>query len=109
MKTRVAVALLAVIAGFVALAARADDTMRCGNALVTVGMVAPQILAKCGQPKDKNVTEVPQRVRRPGGTSAVVGTVRVEHWTYELGYGQFPRLLTFEEGKLKSIELLTSR
>ena len=102
-------AVAAVLGSLVALVARADDTMRCGNVLITVGMVGPQVIAKCGRPKDKTVTEIPQRARRSGGTSAVVGTLRVERWTYDRGYGQFPGLLTFEDGKLKSIELLTSR
>jgi hypothetical protein len=101
--------LAAALGGLVVLAAHADDSMRCGSALITVGMVGPQVTAKCGQPKDKNVTEVPQRARRSNGSSAVIGTLRVERWTYDRGYGQFPALLTFEDGKLKSIELLTSR
>ena len=101
--------LAPLVLGFVALSARADDTMRCGNALITVGMVGPQVVAKCGQPKDKDVTDAPQRVRRSNGTRGVVGTVRIERWTYDRGYGQFPALLTFEGGKLRSIELLTSR
>jgi Protein of unknown function (DUF2845) len=88
-------------------AARADDTMRCGSVLINIGMVAPQVAAKCGMPKDKNVTEIPRRVRTPKGTVATIGTVRVERWTYDRGYGQFPAVLTFEEGKLKSIEMLT--
>ena len=108
MNTRSTLALVAVLGVLVAVAARADGSMRCGNALITVGMVGPQVTAKCGQPKDKNVTEVPQRARRSNGNSGVVGTLRVERWTYDRGYGQFPALLTFEEGKLKSIELLTS-
>ena len=109
MNVRLALALVAVLGGLAGVRARADDSMRCGNsALITVGMVGSQVIAKCGQPKDKNVTEVPQRARRSGGTSAVVGTLRVERWTYDRGYGQFPALLTFEDGKLKSIELLTS-
>jgi hypothetical protein len=91
------------------LAARADDSVNCGNALITIGMVGSEVIAKCGEPKDKNVTEVPQRARRSSGASVVVGAVRVERWTYDRGYGQFPALLTFEDGKLKSIELLTSR
>ena len=81
--------------------------MRCGRVLITLGMVAPQVVAKCGEPKEKNVTEVPRRVRRSNGAIATIGTVRVERWTYDRGYGQFPGLLTFEDGKLKSIELLT--
>ena len=109
MNTRLTLALVAVLGGFATVTVRADDSMRCGNALITVGMVEPQVTERCGQPKDKNVTEVPQRTRRSNGSSAVVGTLRVERWTYDRGYGQFPALLTFEEGKLKSIELLTRR
>ena len=109
MRIRLAFVLVAVLNGLIAATARADDSMRCGSALITVGMVGPQVTEKCGQPKDKNVTEVPQRARRSNGSSAVIGTLRVERWTYDRGYGQFPALLTFEDGKLKSIELLTRR
>jgi len=105
-KTR---SVLALVAAFGGMSAWADDTMRCGSALISVNMVGSQVIAKCGQPKDKSVTEVPQRARRANGTSAVTGTLRVERWTYDRGYGQFPALLTFEDGKLKSIELLTGR
>jgi hypothetical protein len=87
--------------------AHGDDLMRCGSVLITIGMVAPQVVAKCGPPKDKSVTEAPKRVRRANGTTATFGTSRVERWTYDRGYGQFPAVLTFEEGKLKSIELQT--
>jgi hypothetical protein len=88
-------------------AAPADDLMRCGSVLITIGMVAPEVLAKCGPPKDQSVTEVPNRVRRPNGSLATSGSSRVERWTYDRGYGQFPAVLTFEGGKLKSIQLLT--
>jgi hypothetical protein len=102
--------LLAITAlALVSVAGYADETMRCGNALITVGMVGSQVVAKCGQPKDKNVSEAVQRARRGSRSPAVAGTSRVEHWTYDRGYGKFPALLTFESGKLKSIELLTGR
>jgi Protein of unknown function (DUF2845) len=88
-------------------AAAAEDVMRCGTTLVSVGMVAPEILAKCGEPASKEVEDVPIRMR--GSPGAKVGVTRVERWTYDFGYGKFKRLLKFEDGKLKSIELLTSR
>lgn len=87
----------------------ADDTMRCGGALVRAGMIAPEIVAKCGEPKDKVVEEVPVRVRTRAGGVNNVGVTRVERWTYDRGYGQFPAVLTFEEGKLKSLELVTGK
>lgn len=93
---------------FVGPTASADNSMRCAaGAIIDVGMVADQVVAKCGQPKSKEVEDVPIRVRNANGAVNVIGTARVERWTYERGYGQFPALLTFEEDKLKTIELLT--
>ena len=90
-------------------AGRADDVIRCRGSLVSAGMIAPQVVAKCGEPKTKEIESVPIRVRRANGSSGVIGAAQVERWTYDRGAGQFPALLTFEEGKLKSIELLTGR
>jgi hypothetical protein len=102
-------AVTAVLAGIASPAIRADETLRCGNALITVGMVGTQVVARCGQPRDKSVTEAARRTGRGGGRSSGAGAVHVEHWIYDRGYGQFPARLTFESGKLTSIELLTSR
>ena len=99
----------AVLAALAPFAGRADETMRCGNALIVVGMVASQVVAKCGPPKDKHAGADPQRARRGSGSGGTGGAARVERWTYDRGYAQFPALLTFQGGKLKSIDLLTSR
>jgi hypothetical protein len=55
------------------------------------------------------IESIPVRVRRANGSSGIVGVTQIEHWTYDRGAGQFPALLMFEEGKLKSVELLTGR
>ena len=94
------------VAVAVAGSAIADDSLRCGTALVTVNMVISQVLAKCGEPQSKSVEEVPVKARARTGAVNTVGTTRIERWTYDRGYGQLPALLTFEHGKLKSIELL---
>ena len=87
--------------------AAADDVMRCGNVIVDVGMAAAQVVAKCGTPQSKEVGSAPGKGRRGGrGAASSAGGGRVERWTYDRGYGQFPALLTFEHGKLASIELL---
>jgi len=90
-------------------AAAADDSLRCGSVLVTVGMVADQVFAKCGEPQGRVVEEVPVKARARTGAVNTVGSTRIERWTYDRGYGQLPALLTFEHGKLKSIELLAHR
>jgi hypothetical protein len=97
-----------VIGGALALAAAAsaDEAMRCaGGAIVNVGMIADQVLAKCGEPKSRQVEEVPIRQRTRSGGVNTTGVTYIERWTYDRGYGQFPALLTFEEGKLKAIEI----
>jgi hypothetical protein len=88
---------------FAACSASADDVMRCGNAIVDVGMVAAQVVARCGTPQSKEVGTAPGK---HGAGRGAAGATRVERWTYDRGYGQFPALLTFEHGKLASIELL---
>ena len=87
----------------------ADDALRCGNAIVTTGMVADQVAAKCGEPSSKSKEETPVTMRSRHGTVKTVAGGRIERWTYDRGYGQLPALLTFEHGKLKSIELLARR
>ena len=100
----------AILAIAVAHHAAAEDTMRCANGrLVNVGMVDAEVAARCGQPKNRTATDQPVRTRGAGGGSIVVGTVRAERWTYERGQGQFDALLSFEDGKLVSIELLKTR
>ena len=99
-------AAVVVALGYGATAA-ADDSLVCGNALVTVGMVAGEVVARCGEPKTKAVEDIPIRVRHPNGTMGTAGIQHLERWTYDRGYGRFPALLTFEEGTLRSIELLT--
>jgi uncharacterized protein with FMN-binding domain len=87
----------------------ADDALRCGNAIVTIGMVAGEVVAKCGEPASKSTEETPVTTRSRHGTVKTAAGGRIERWTYDRGYGQLPALLTFEHGKLKSIELLPNR
>ena len=101
------VAIASLLAG--ASWASADDVLRCGTAIVSIGMVASQVVAKCGEPQSKEVETVPIKRRTASGGVTTTGSTSIERWTYDRGYGQFPALLTFEEGKLKSIELLVSR
>jgi uncharacterized protein DUF2845 len=103
------IVILFAVAFTIAGAATADDSLRCGNTLVTLGMVADQVLAKCGEPQSKSTEEVPVKARARTGAVNTVGSTRIERWTYDRGYGQLPALLTFEHGKLKSIELLPHR
>jgi hypothetical protein len=93
-----------------AFAAAAADTMRCRNGrLVNVGMLDAEVTALCGEPKSRTTQDVPVRSRGAGGGSVVVGTTRLERWTYERGQGEFDAVLSFEDGKLVRIDLLNTR
>jgi Protein of unknown function (DUF2845) len=84
-----------------------EDVIRCKGGLVQRGMIAEEVKAKCGEPKSIDVESVPIRVRRANGSSGIVGTTEIERWTYDRGVGQFPAVLTLEEGKVKTLELIT--
>ncbi len=91
----------------VSLEASAEDTTRCRSGrLVRVGMMVDEIVARCGEPKSRTGEDVPIRARTAAGGTTVIGTTRVERWTYERGQGQFDAVFTFEDGKLVDIELL---
>ena len=45
--------------------------------------------------------------RLPTGAVRQTGTTHAERWIYARGQGQSDAMLTFEDGKLKRIELIT--
>jgi hypothetical protein len=88
--------------------AHADDTIRCRNGrLINTGMTAAEITSRCGEPRSRTVEEIPVRARLPNGAVVQTGTTQAERWIYERGQGQFDAQLTFEDGKLVRIDVLT--
>jgi hypothetical protein len=107
---RALVVAAAVAAASLLLDAGADDSLRCRNGrLVNVGMPAAEVTAKCGEPQSRMVEEVPIRARLPNGNVVQTGWTSGERWIYQRGPGQFDAQLTFEDGKLVRIDLLTER
>jgi hypothetical protein len=84
----------------------ANDVFRCGSKLVDTSMTMDEVMARCGEPTQRTVEEIPQQVRRANGSTYVSGTVIVETWTYDRGSSSFPAILRFEGGKLVSIEIV---
>jgi hypothetical protein len=84
----------------------ANDVFRCGSTLVDTSMTMDEVMARCGEPTQRTVEEIPQQVRRANGSTYVSGTVTVETWTYDRGSSSFPAILRFESGKLVSIEIV---
>jgi hypothetical protein len=76
--------------------ARADDALRCGQRLVSVGATTAEVLDKCGEPQDRD--ELSETGRK--------GRVRtVSLWTYRLGPKDFVRTLVFEGGYLRRVDV----
>jgi len=105
--TKLAVTGLLCAAAFAAADAR--NVFRCNGSIVDTGMTVPEVLAKCGEPESRDVTSVPIRARGVLGATYVVGTATLEHWVYQRRPGQFPAYLTFDQGRLRSIEFFYRR
>ncbi len=77
--------------------ARADDTFRCGDNLVSVGENQQAVLAKCGPPSSAERKPVRWRAARAGCV--------IESWTYDRGSKELVRVLSFEDGLLEWIDV----
>jgi hypothetical protein len=90
--------------------AAAADSMRCRSGrLVNVGMVDAEVVALCGEPRNKTSQDVPVRAQGARRGAVVVATTRVERWTYDRGQGEFDAVLLFEDGKLRRVDMLNTR
>ena len=99
--------------------AKADTSFRCGTQLVSIGDTRDEVIHHCGRPtsidtweenrvlKDfrtfwdyDNRTERNEFNREP---FLVTMQVKIELWTYNLGFYKLVRYLRFENGLLKEI------
>ena len=87
--------------------ASGEDTIRCRNGrLVNVGMTNSEVSSRCGQPTSRTREEIPVMARLPTGAVRQTGTTHAERWIYARGQGQSDAMLTFEDGKLRRIDLV---
>lgn len=92
MKTTASIlSALAVLAA----APSAQAGLRCGMSLIQEGDSAALVKLECGEPLLTQTIAL-------DNTSKTQGVV--EQWTYDLGPGRFLRIVTFEGGKVASIE-----
>lgn len=78
--------------------AHAEETLRCGSKIVSVGMTAAEVKKYCGKPSS---TEVEEHVVRAAGR--IVGTTQLNIWTYKRGNSQAAAVLEFDQDQLLSI------
>jgi hypothetical protein len=93
--------------------AQADESLRCGTRLVSVGDVPYQVKSLCGIPDDVQQRTELRTVRRAVTVPCAAGfcqsmvedtiQVNVEDWTYDFGAQRFIQYLTFANGKLVNV------
>ena len=98
---------LPIALAFLGSTASAEDTITCKGSIVSVGMRAFEVKARCGEPERRNVERVPVRAKRADGSTYVRGYAQFEYWTYDRQSGRLPAVLTFEVATLKRIDLIT--
>ncbi|MCH8307674.1 MAG: DUF2845 domain-containing protein [Proteobacteria bacterium] len=90
-------------------AADAYGSLRCQGKIIDPGVTMAQILAMCGSPKTRIIEEIPVRARVASGFSRFIGYTTTEQWVYDRGWGRFPAVLKFQDGKLQRIDYLSYR
>ncbi len=103
------VPILVMACALPAASAEAREMFRCNGSIVATGLTMPEVIARCGEPESRDVSTVPIRARGRHGASYIVGAAAIEHWLYRRKAGQFPAFLTFDHGRLRSIELIYRR
>jgi hypothetical protein len=79
------------------------EAMRCGDKLVMEGDNQFDVLAKCGEPLDKQIYEQSTPLYNYAGYQIGVNTSTVEKWIYQKSPAEFQYELIFIEGVVKQI------
>lgn len=90
-------------------AATAEPAFRCNGRIIRVGVPAAYVVAACGAPETEVVQESLARTRTASGSSRAVGIALAEQWIYDRGWGRFPAVLIFLDGRLQRIDFLPYR
>lgn len=85
----------------------AGTTLRCGTDVIQVGDSKERVRKHCGQP-----TSIKRETRTfsDGGKlddRCFFGTVYIESWNYDRGYGGIPTTVMIVDGKVERIKLQT--
>ena len=84
--------------------AASADSMRCGTWVVNETMTTNEILQKCGEPQNKEVTKSDVYAKNPAGYSTKRGEQVTERWYYKPSSGSLTMLVKIMDGKVVSIE-----
>lgn len=100
--------VLAILLGYAG-GADAYGSLRCKGRLIDVGDSQARVLALCGAPAKRASQTIPVRAGTAAGNSRFIGITTTEQWVYNRGWGKFPAVLIFNDGRIQQIEYLPYR
>lgn len=82
----------------------ASESMRCGKWVVNEATPAEEIVAKCGEPQEKEVKTEDVRGINALGNPIKLGKSTTERWYYKRSRGSLTMVVTVLDGETKTIE-----
>ncbi|SEU18151.1 DUF2845 domain-containing protein [Stigmatella erecta] len=82
-------------------------SLRCGTHIVSDGATRDEVLARCGEPASKDTRSVAQENKTRTGKNESTKEIvykTFEDWTYNFGTNRLMQVVTFEDGKLVSVQ-----
>ncbi len=81
-------------------------SLRCGTGLVADGASKSDVIAKCGEPIQKETRQESEEVKTRDGDTSTKRTVQktFEEWTYNFGPSRLMQVVVFENGKLIDVK-----
>ena len=84
--------------------AASAESMRCGKWIVNETMTTDEILQKCGEPQNKEVSKSDVYSKNTAGYSTKRGEQVIERWYYKPSSGSLTMMVKIMDGKIVSIE-----
>lgn len=79
------------------------SNVQCGERVLAIKDLQPEVIAKCGEPTYKDKTKKQIIKKGPNGEKIKI-TINIEKWTYNFGPDYLILILEFRNGKLVSIK-----
>src|SRR3954465_5269019 len=84
--------------------AASAESMRCGKWIVSERRTREEILKKCGEPQNKEVSKQDVFAKNPAGYTTKRGEQVIERWYYKHSSGSLPMMGKVIDGKVVSLE-----
>jgi hypothetical protein len=84
--------------------AASAESMRCGKWVVSETSSSAEVVEKCGEPQQKDVSRDEVLGKNALGNPIKLGVKVTERWRYQRSTNALPMLVTIVDGKVVSIE-----